>query len=176
LPGRDCGACTVCCVDLAIDDPELVKPDEVACPHLSAGGCSIYARRPRACAGWFCGWRLINLSEAMRPDRCGVLLVPEMCHEPGYQKGGLRLVGVGGRIEPLLQDEVVDLAGRCVARGVPIFLSYGSGEHCKRTLINPQAEPAVGRGDRAAFVSVMADALRRMRDQVAAELGAEGEG
>jgi hypothetical protein len=176
LPGRDCGGCTVCCVDLAIDDPELVKPDEVACPHLAAGGgCSIYARRPRACAGWFCGWRLINLSEAMRPDRSSVLLVPEMCHEAGYEKGGLKLVGVGGRVDALLQDEVVDLAGRCVARGVPIFLSYGSGVHCKRTLINSQAEPVVRRGDRVAFVELLADTLRRMRDQVAAELAAEGE-
>jgi hypothetical protein len=173
LPGRDCGDCTVCCVELAIDDPELSKPDEVPCPHLDAcGGCAIYASRPRTCATWFCGWRLLNLSDAMRPDRSRALLVPELCEEPGYQKGGLRLVSVGAGAEALLQDEVVDLAGRCVARGVPIFLSYGAGERCKRVLINRFAEPAVRAGDRAAFVRIVRDTLDQMAAQLAAEADA----
>lgn len=162
LPGRSCGECRVCCVELEIDDPELSKPDEVACLHLTEGGCGIYARRPVTCATWFCGWRLINVSEAMRPDRSQVLMIPEICTEPGYEKGGLRLVSVGGDPEVLLQAEVVDLAGRFVAQGVPMFLSYGSGEQCRRVLINPAATAAVRAGDRRAFVQSLRDLLAQL--------------
>src|SRR5207302_8195653 len=98
--------------------------------------CGIYARRAGTCATWYCGWRLSNVSEAMRPDRSRVLVIPELCHEPGYEKGGLRLTPIGGGLQALLGNEVIDLAGRFVASGVPMFLSYGSGAQCKRVLIN----------------------------------------
>lgn len=170
LPGRDCGSCAVCCVELAIDDPQLTKPDEVPCPHLAAGGgCGIYSERPHTCATWYCGWRLLNLSEAMRPDLSRVLLVPEMCHEPGYQKGGLKLVPVGHDPSVLLQAEIIDLAGRCVAGGVPIFLSWGAGERCKRFLINRSAEPLVRAGDRRAFVALLTHTLERMQAEILAD-------
>jgi hypothetical protein len=154
-------------VHLAIDDPELSKPDETACPHLVEGGCAIYARRPVTCATWFCGWRLINVSDALRPDRSRVLMIPEMCDEPGYQKGGLRLAPLGGDVQVLLQDEIVDLAGRFVARGVPMFLSYGSGERCHRVLINELGRPAVACGDRAAFVAILRGLLGQLEAQAA---------
>jgi len=31
VAGRVCGGCTVCCIDLKIDDPAIVKPAGVAC-------------------------------------------------------------------------------------------------------------------------------------------------
>ena len=97
LPGRECGSCTSCCVELAIDAPDLTKPDGCECPHLIAGaGCGIYADRPALCRNWYCGWRMGALSEAMRPDRSGVLLIPELGRTEGYRKGGLRLVLTGG--------------------------------------------------------------------------------
>lgn len=170
LPGRTCGACQVCCVELEIDDPQLRKPDETPCRHLAAGGgCGIYGARPRTCAAWFCGWRLLNVGEALRPDRSGVLMVPEICDEPGYEKGGLRLVPVGGETEALLQPGVVDLAGLCVARGVPIFLSYGGGSRCKRVLINELAKGAVARGDQAGFIAILRATLSRMAEEVRRE-------
>ena len=170
LPGRTCGACTVCCVNVEIDDPELKKPDEVVCPNLlPAGGCGIYAARPRTCATWFCGWRLLNLSDAMRPDLSNVLLMPEICREPGYEKGGLRLVAIDGDTEKLLRREVIDLAGRCVANGVPIFLSCGSGAACKRGLLNPLAEVAVRAGARENFVAIVANLLGQLAAAAAAE-------
>lgn len=162
FPGRTCGECTVCCVELEIHDPELTKADEVACPHMLAGGCGIYASRPGTCASWFCGWRLLNMGEGLRPDRSNVLMIPEMCHEPGYQKGGLKLVPVGGDPEVLLRDDVIDLAGRCIAGGAPIFLSYGSGARCKRVLLNPLAEPVVRAGDREGFLAIVRDTLGRL--------------
>ena len=170
LPGRTCGACTACCVHLEIDDPQLSKPDDVVCPNLlSAGGCSIYASRPRTCASWYCGWRLLNLSDAMRPDLSKVLLMPEMCEAPGYQKGGLRLVAVDGDPNTLLQNEIIDLAGRCVANGVPVFLSHGTGAACKRVLLNPLAQVAARAGDRASFLATVQDLLAQMAAAVAAE-------
>ena len=171
LPGRDCGECRVCCVELAIDDPELTKPDETPCPHLTDGGCRIYARRPVTCATWFCGWRLINLSDAMRPDRSRVLMIPELCDRPGYQKGGLRLVPVGGDLQVLLQDEVVNLAGQFVARGVPMFLSFGAGDSCKRVLINEFGKAAVAAGDRRAFVRVLSQLVAGLAAQTAGSSG-----
>lgn len=168
LPGRDCGECRACCVELAIDDPELSKPDETPCPNLCEAGCAIYERRPVTCATWFCGWRLINLSEAMRPDRSRVLMIPETCAEPGYEKGGLRLAPIGGDPEVLLQDEVVNLAGQFVARGLPMFLSHGSGEHCRRVLINEFGKASVAAGDRRGFVAVLSDLVAQLAAQVAA--------
>ena len=168
LPVRSCGECRVCCVELRIEDLELNKPDEVACPHLTEGGCGIYARRPATCATWFCGWRLINVSDAMRPDRSRVLMTPELCTEPGYEKGGLRLVAVGGEVEALLQEEVVDLAGRFVAQGVPMFLSYGAGDRCRRVLINEACKPSVKAGDRSGFVRALRGLLAQLSTHSAA--------
>lgn len=163
----------VCCVELEIDDPQLQKPDEVRCPNiLATGGCGIYANRPHTCAVWYCGWRLLNVSDALRPDIANVLMIPEMCDEPGYEKGGLRLTALGGRAEALLQPEVIDLAGRCVANGVPIFLSYGAGNHCKRVFVNELAKAAVHAGHRAAFVQLVVGLI----DQMVAQVRRETEG
>lgn len=166
LPGRSCGDCHVCCVELEIDDPRLHKADETPCPHLlpAAGGCGIYQTRPGTCSSWFCGWRLINIAESLRPDRSKVLMIPEICEEPGYRKGGLKFAPVGGDTQSLLQAAVVDLAGRCIAAGVPIFLSCGSGPNCRRLLLNPEGEAIVRAGDLAGFVSMMEDGLRRLAD------------
>jgi hypothetical protein len=168
LPGRTCGTCQVCCVDLEIDDPQLHKPDETPCLHLVAGGgCGVYATRPRTCAAWYCGWRLLNVDETLRPDRCGVLMVPEISATPGFAAGGLRLVPVGGDLEALFQPGVIDLAGLCVARGVPIFLSHGGGAQCKRALINALAKGDVERGDRAGFVGTLRKLLAQLVEEVA---------
>jgi hypothetical protein len=169
LPGRRCGACTVCCVELGIEDPDLSKPDGVACPHLvEQGGCGVYDRRPKTCASWLCGWRVMAvLGDSMRPDRSRVLLVPEICREPGLERGGLALVPVGGDVSALLQREVVDLAGRCVAAGVPIFLAYGAGAGCKRVLVNRLAAAVVASGDRRGFEEIMNSVIRRLTQDAA---------
>lgn len=170
LPGRDCGECVACCVELAIDDPELKKPDEVACPHLAGDGCGVYERRPRTCRAWYCGWRLIGFSEAMRPDRSKVLMIPEMGDQPGYERGGLKLSPIGGDPEVLLQGELVDFIGKCVARDVPIWLTFGAGPAAKRLMINELLKPAVRLGDRAGFVRGMRSALAQLEARVKASV------
>lgn len=173
IQGRECGECTVCCVDLKIDDPELQKDDDVVCPHMVAHkGCSIYDHRPMTCRNWQCGWRLIKLSDAMRPDRSKILLAPEIGTTPGYEKGGLRVVFVGGQIPDVYPDELLNLAGQMVANGVPLFLSHGSGKFGKRILANELLKPVVKAGDRAGFINVLNNILSRMAQQVTAEMAA----
>ena len=167
LPGRECGECRACCVALGIDDPDLKKADDVACPNMSAAcGCLIYAARPLACRSWFCGWRLMRLGDAMRPDRSNLLLVPEMGDGPGYQKGGLKIVPLDGDLSGVTAPELVDLAGKCVAADVPIYLSYGSGEACRRMLVNDLLKPYARAGDRAGFVAALTGTLTRMVEEV----------
>lgn len=169
LPGRQCGDCAVCCVELEIDEPKLRKAAETPCPHLCSEGCGIYAERPDTCASWHCGWRLLNVGEGLRPDRAGVLMIPEISREPGYERGGLTLTPVAGRADRLLQAEIVDLAGRYIAGGVPIFLAHGAGVHCKRVFLNRRAEPMVRAGDRARFVALLTDLLQQIEAQIARE-------
>jgi hypothetical protein len=103
---------------MEIDDPELSKPDCQPCVHLMTGrGCAIQDRKPRTCRTWFCGWRFLHLSDAVRPDRCGVMLAPEPGATPGFEKGGLRVVLVDGDRHGLLNDELLDLLARCVTGG-----------------------------------------------------------
>jgi hypothetical protein len=169
LSGRDCGDCAACCVELAIDDPELQKPDEVPCPHLAAHGCTVYERRPHTCRTWYCGWRLIALGDDMRPDRSKVLMIPEMGDLPGYERGGLKLSPIGADLRVLLQDELVDFVGKCVARDIPIWLTFGAGPAAKRLLVNDLLKPAVRVGDRAGFVQGMRAALAQLEARVKAE-------
>ncbi len=171
IPGRECGGCSVCCVELKIDDPELQKDDDVPCPHLTLNAkCSIYESRPHTCRHWLCGWRLMALSDGMRPDRSKILLVPEMGTVPGYEKGGLRIVFVGGQIPMRFDDEFLNLTGKMVAGGVPLFLSYGSGPYGKRIMVNEQLKPAVTAGDRDKFVEILRDTLGQMVALVRTEM------
>lgn len=73
---RKCGSCSVCCVSLAIDEPELKKKHAVPCTYLRPqGGCSIYADRPSLCKTWHCGWRMMPfMGPALRPDRSNLLV------------------------------------------------------------------------------------------------------
>jgi hypothetical protein len=56
----------------------LGKPRFERCPHLSDGGCAIYATRPEECAAFGCWWLASQeMSERMRPDRSGILVWSE---------------------------------------------------------------------------------------------------
>lgn len=76
VEGRECDECTVCCVSLKINEPELKKPADVRCDFLTqASGCSIYENRPPVCRSWYCGWRgLAEVDESMRPDKSGLMV------------------------------------------------------------------------------------------------------
>src|SRR5258705_12865558 len=74
VPGRECGACDVCCVVLQIDTAEIQKPSGDKCRHcLPDGGCGIHQARPPVCAGFYCAWRVLDiLGPDWRPDKSGV--------------------------------------------------------------------------------------------------------
>jgi hypothetical protein len=74
-PGKDCGACVVCCKAMAIDTPELRKPAGVLCRYNTGSGCGIYDDRPPVCRQWHCGWiRSASLSADLRPDKSDLLI------------------------------------------------------------------------------------------------------
>jgi hypothetical protein len=81
---RACGSCTQCCKTMKVEAPSLHKAKDVWCPHCEIGrGCTIYAERPQPCRDFECLWLRGSGSEAMRPDRCKVVLtapepIPEM--------------------------------------------------------------------------------------------------
>lgn len=70
---RTCGECTVCCTVARV--PELGKAEHTRCRHCWEGqGCVVYDKRPRSCRAFECEWLRGDLSDAMRPDRSGVML------------------------------------------------------------------------------------------------------
>jgi hypothetical protein len=126
------------------------------------------------CRNWMCGWRLMQLNDAMRPDRSGIMLVPEIGTQPGYEKGGLKIVFLGGQIPATFPEDLVDLAGRMVAGGVPLFLTYGRGSFGKRLLANELLKPMAKAGDRAGFVNALSATLSRMVSQVKQDMAQNG--
>jgi hypothetical protein len=75
-PGRSCGACSLCCTLLRVD--EIGKLGGRPCPQQRlgdpAGGCAIHATRPGVCRAYRCLWLQGSLEEADRPDRLGAVL------------------------------------------------------------------------------------------------------
>jgi hypothetical protein len=98
--GRACGACSLCCTLLRVD--ELAKLGGTPCLHQRAeGGCAIHPRRPQICRRYRCLWLAGALEEGDRPDRLGAVLdlasrggLPELVvheREPGAFDASPRL-------------------------------------------------------------------------------------
>jgi hypothetical protein len=126
IPGRECGECTVCCVALSIDKPEIQKLSGAACRHCFSGGCAIHETRPPVCRAFYCAWRTVDIfGEAWRPDKSGVLAQVETEGIPEHfelSTGiGLMLLGHPGKIvrQKYFQDFVVT----GIMNSVPLFLS-----------------------------------------------------
>ena len=74
VAGRDCGACTACCITPSIDNAEIQKISGVRCRHCVGNACDIYDTRPKVCRAFHCAWRYLPaLGENWRPDKSGVL-------------------------------------------------------------------------------------------------------
>ena len=156
---------------MAIDDPDLQKPANTVCIHLRAGqGCAVHGHLNATCRHWYCGWRFLHLSDAMRPDISHILLSPELGTTPGYEKGGLRVVLLDGDRAALRNEELLALIAKCVAGGVPMFLSWGDGDFAKRALVNDVAASAVRAGDKSAFTAALQGLLEGLVRQVAMDV------
>lgn len=153
---------------MKIDEPDLKKGDGEVCPKLVEGRCSIYHTRPTTCRTWFCGWRLMKIGEKLRPDRSGVLLIPEIGTSEGVEgKGGFAFAFLDTRPPSFKNDELIDLAGQMVSRGLPVYLVYGAGGEAQRLLVNGFLKSAIDTRDRAAFVrtinALLADLVARVQ-------------
>jgi hypothetical protein len=147
LARRQCGPCTVCCVELKIDTLELRKKARVPCPHLSAAGCGIYATRPPVCQQFLCGWRLFEeMGEDWRPDLSGILAMRKAPDElPVAWRGapyGVHLVVIGGEAA-VKRPAFAGYVAAALARGMPVFLSAASPYILLNDHIEADAEPAV---------------------------------
>jgi hypothetical protein len=159
VAGRDCADCAACCDVLKIDAPDLQKPADTPCVHLSAQGCGIHAVRPDICRAWFCGWRRIAaLPDAARPDLCGLMVSLDFVREPRNCFEGVSIVvrSLTGRsaFDSDLAESLIDHLCRQM---VPVWLNDGT----EKVLIHP--ESAVAR-----LVISGDSAPPHLRDEVAA--------
>lgn len=87
---RSCGACSLCCTVLRVD--ELGKRAGHDCSHQRGDkGCGIYETRPAICRGYQCLWRQGGLEDDERPDMIGGIV-------------DLETVGVGLRLGIRLRE------------------------------------------------------------------------
>lgn len=125
---RECGECTVCCVNLTINDPELEKLPGVKCPHMiREGGCKIYSSRPKTCADWYCMWRFMpSLDESWRPDLKGIVIKRVFENIPtGYEnKIALDFEIIGGK-KAINDIDFINVVGGYIEQGFACFMSYG---------------------------------------------------
>ncbi|HVW75065.1 MAG TPA: hypothetical protein VHC39_15620, partial [Rhizomicrobium sp.] len=140
VPDRECGNCTVCCVALRVDDPGLKKPAGEPCRHLGQQGCTIYQTRYAICRSWMCGWRLQpELDDSWRPDRSGVLLIPEPNTKPGYAALGYK-VQLASRTA-LASPEVLNKLCGYIAAATPLWLSLAGVP--TKVFLNPELGPLI---------------------------------
>ncbi len=158
LPSRSCGACTVCCTALTIDDPELKKVQGVPCRHVvPGGGCGIYHTRPRTCRTFYCGWRELKwVRETLRPDRSGVLfqLRGEIDHD-GTKRLGVTVTLL--RRDALQADGLAESIAAGVAAGIPVYVAIagGPGFTASEARINDALEPAITARDKGAVLDLL---------------------
>jgi hypothetical protein len=139
VQGRECGECIACCKFLEI--PELAKPADVLCQNCTGHSCAIYDSRPAVCRGWYCVWRVEQqLSDEMRPDKCGVMFAldgeapPQTIFDSFFIVG--RTLTGGGR--STFDTPAVTAAMQVLTKGgtgaVPVF---GSWEFGLKALLYP---------------------------------------
>ncbi len=73
-PGRECGACTLCCKLMAIE--ALNKPKGEECPNCIPNvACRIYDTRPGECRSYYCEFlKQGNLPDYWHPRLCHIVL------------------------------------------------------------------------------------------------------
>jgi hypothetical protein len=161
VEGRTCGACSVCCEHLTIDEPELEKPAGLLCRHCGVGsGCGIYSSRPPMCQTWFCGWRVVYwLSDAMRPDRSGILIRLTDEVPSGYFKGRGVIFDVLGGCDALLAPEVIEAIEGFVEGNIATYLAVPGlpRQTAARCFLNGIIVAPAGAGDRNAVERVLID-------------------
>jgi hypothetical protein len=164
VPGRECGECRACCVDLIIDTKELQKLPGVRCPHLCGNGCAIYETRYPVCREYYCGWRQLDLlGDEWRPDRSRVLFdaIPED-DLPEHRRGrpNLRFALIG---EPPVETmrALYDMIARLIAGDVWVILAVRGpiGHYPAQAVLNEALQDRVANGDLSLIEAALSDAV-----------------
>ncbi len=149
LPGRDCGACTVCCTVKPISTGGIVKAPGVTCEHCTTKGCAIYETRYDICIGYLCGWKWAPfIGEDMRPDKSGLLF--DVVQEPttdGYI-GEVTILAFRSSGD-FAKGRTPDLIASLIGRGVSVQLSRPGppGMLNAKARVNQGFAPAIEAGD-----------------------------
>lgn len=148
IPDRVCGPCVECCRFIPLDLPELSKPTGSLCGYCVDGaGCSVHPVRPQTCRTWFCVWRVVELSEAWRPDLSGIIVRPD-----GLISGEITLYVVR-RTDFLASAELVDTVAQWLSEGLKLAISVPGpvGTLPVRAEATEFLLPAVAAGDDGLF-------------------------
>ena len=113
--GRTCGSCTACCKVLGVE--ELGKLEGQQCPHVCAGGCSIYKKRPESCREFECLWLQGLFEERDRPDRLRVVFDVTTTDAPIH--GILAREMLTGRARRGRAKKIIEIL---VLQNIPIFI------------------------------------------------------
>ncbi len=159
LADRACGGCSVCCVHLTIEEPELMKPQGYRCPHLAdAGGCGIYPSRPHTCRVYHCGWRRLKwVREVLRPDRSQVLVKLR-----SVGKGAEAVLAVDFLLlskAALKAEGLAESIAAAVHSGVPVFLSIPGppGYTSASARVDGELGAAVAARDKAEVLRILTE-------------------
>tara|TARA_R110002096_G_scaffold257381_1_gene450887 strand:+ start:233189 stop:233770 length:582 start_codon:yes stop_codon:yes gene_type:complete len=164
VENRECGACTVCCVELVIEDPELVKLPGVNCKHLKrSGGCGIYQTRPATCEKWYCMWRFMPLlDDDWRPDQKGVLIKRVFDNIPAGYEGKLALnFEIIGKKSIIHDMNFIEVLAGYIVQGFPCFISYAKPRRAlQMAFLNDQLLPLIESRNLEALKDRLSSALK----------------
>jgi hypothetical protein len=155
VPGRACGTCTACCVDLPIETGQLRKAPGVACAHCTGAGCAIYEARFPICRTYHCGWWYFGeLGEDWRPDRSGVLI-------SSVAPDGVEFLVLGGE-SAIRRPGFAQFVAHCIAIGTPSFMAVPGpvGYYSARVFLNDRLKGRDPAGVRDALLGALAAAAK----------------
>jgi hypothetical protein len=167
--GGTCGECGVCCRDLVIDDPAMTKMPLVTCRHYRGGtaACSIYDNRPHTCREFFCYWWWLPLGEEWRPDRCGIVILPQPEDPVRRVPDGFKFHFTGG-LEAIFWKPFVELVWSLAEANAPVYVSVPgpAGQTACIALLNilPEFRAAASRHDFAATTTIISAVVQRCID------------
>jgi hypothetical protein len=139
VPGRECGACRVCCAAPSIDTPEIQKLSNSPCRHSLGGGCDIYETRPPVCRAFFCGWRRsAAFPDDWRPDQSGIFAMLETNTLPPYGPLAVGINLVGNASETVRRPDFIDFVIRNLRSNIALYLMLpdGKGKEARRLSLN----------------------------------------
>ncbi len=169
VPGRECGACRVCCIAPTIDDPEIQKQSGTRCRHCTdsgAGGCVIYDSRPTPCRAFYCAWRrLPSFPEDWRPDLTGVFGTLDPAVIQGQSGIALTLTLLHSEMNIIRHRPFVEFIRTTVRDGSPIYLALAGppGHRPLRTLLNTPAMRAAAGASDEDVCRLLQDAVRTIK-------------